>query len=391
MGVQTSRYPPVEEAAVARDDMVAGHKSETQAAAPSLQGAATEMVKLQDGDDLAGCDANAARITNEAKKNEKARRLITDSLRENAKTARAGLCAVIVFFVLLLGLFAAVTFAFFTRYTTTEESHGFEVGMDGHVLRTAPARFELPLIVAPVLPWAQLKDVSSLTVTYYDPANSDLDGQKVRASVTIVNVAHVNETAVQFDATAGHRVKAVRVWNGEALVVFDDGTTASACAADVSCSALTSTDGDLIDEQKEMAYEALHDSGFTQFYASTNVDEIAARFCAEETGRRELVHVLTTGASQGKVCRQNWCSKGTDKGQTRLPPGELRACCPLPCGLCGGSGCGSMVDKCPHFVLVSAHAASHRARDPLACSGRPLGPEKSALASWMMKTGYGGV
>ena len=53
MGVQTSRYPPVEEAAVARDDMVAGHKSETQAAAPSLQGAATEMVKLQDGDDLA--------------------------------------------------------------------------------------------------------------------------------------------------------------------------------------------------------------------------------------------------------------------------------------------------------------------------------------------------
>ena len=41
--------------------------------------------------------------------------------------------------------------------------------------------------------------------------------------MNIVNVVHVNQTAVRFDATAGHRIKAIRVWNGEALVVFDDG------------------------------------------------------------------------------------------------------------------------------------------------------------------------
>ena len=339
MGVQTSRYPAVEEAAEARDDMVAGSKSETQAAAPSLQGAATEMVKLQDGDDLAGCDANAARITNEAKKNEKARRLITDSLRENAKTARAGLCAVIVFLVLLLGLFAAVTFAFFTRYTTMEESHGFGVGMRGQVLKTAPALSALPLIVAPVLPWEQLKAVSSLTVTYYDPANLDLEGQKVRASVTVVNVVHVNDTAVQFDATAGHRVKAVRVWNGEALVVFDDGTTASACAADVSCSALTSTDGDRVEELKARAYAELQDMGFMQILVE---DETAL---VDETGRRRLV--------QTDTCQKQWCTEGKT---TTIE--SVTICCSQKCAKCGRSKrCGSMV-KVP---VPIAHAATHTA------------------------------
>ena len=256
------------------------------------------------------------RLIGEVKKTDTAHRHQTSSLAKKVRHARAWMCAVIVFIVILLGLFATVTWVFFKEFITTGESNGFEVGGNGHVLKTSPALFALPLIVGPVLPWAQLKQVGSLTVSYYDPMSSDLQDQKVRASVTIVNVVHVNQTVVQFDATAGHRVKAVRVWNGEALVVFDDGTTASACATDVDCSALTSTDGDQIDEQIEIAYEVLQEMGFAENVA------------VDDSGRRRL---------DSEVCEaaKTWCGKGYLGARGTV-------CCAKTCGKCGGKNCGKL-------------------------------------------------
>ena len=232
-----------------------------------------------------------ARLVTETEKAEKEHLELASSLRQKVKTARGWMCAVIVFIIVLLGLFACVTFAFFKEFITTGEKNGFMAAGNGRVLKTSPALFALPLIVAPVLPWEQLKEVSSLTVSYYDPHDSDVPDQKIMASVNIVNVLRVNQTAVRFDATSGHRVKAIRVWNGEALVVFDDDTTANACMADVRCSALTSTDGDRIEEQTEYAYEVLHEMGFTQ------------NLVTDDQGRRRL-------AEGSCDAPKTWCADG---------------------------------------------------------------------------------
>ena len=255
-----------------------------------------------------------SRLFAEKEKADKAHKSLASSLGKKVKVARAWMCAVIVFIIILLGLFACVTYGFFKEFITTGESNGFMAGGNGYVLKTSPALFALPLIVAPVLPWEQLKEVGSLTVSYYDPLNSDFQDQKVKASVSIVNVVYVNSTAVQFDATSGHRVKAIRVWNGEALVVFDDGTTASACAADVRCSALTSTDGEKVAEQTELAYEVLAEMGFTQ------------NLVADASGRRSLDEGTCAVA-------RTWCADGFlgDRGTV---------CCAGTCGQCGGTGCG---------------------------------------------------
>ena len=132
-------------------------EGDSEVGSKSGPGAVTEdAVNLQDGSGLAKPELTE-RLTSEAKKKHKAYRLLTNSLCENPKAARAGLCAAIVFMVLIFGIFAEVTFAFFTKYIPTGESHGFGVRMDGHQgLRTALPLFALPLIVTPVLPWAQL-------------------------------------------------------------------------------------------------------------------------------------------------------------------------------------------------------------------------------------------
>ena len=264
------------------------------------------------------------------------------------------MCAVIVFIIILMGLFACVTFAFFKEFITTGESNGFEVGGNGHVLKTSPALFALPLIVAPVLPWAQLKQVGSLTVSYYDPIG-DFQDQKVMASVNVVGVVHVNQTAVQFDTTGGQRVKAVRVWNGEALVVFDDGTTASACATDVDCSALTSTDGDRIDAQIEKAYEALQEMGFAENVA------------LDESGRRRL----DSGSCD---VAKTWCDKGFLGARGTV-------CCAKMCGQCGGKNCaklrGGAASCCSSYIKTKGEWCTNF--NDRACKIPPPPPAPPAL------------
>lgn len=190
------------------------------------------------------------------------------ALNEKLKQARRWLCGAAVMIVLLffgMGLMMCIIVeAFKDQRPSITKSGGHALADNsGYILETSPALTPLPLLVAPVMPWGLLSKVGSLTVSYYDPKDTEDPPQKTKASVSVANVVLKNATAVSFQGVTGHRVKGVKVWNGDALVVFDDGATAQACESNVSCSALMVSDGEHADEYIQDAYDALRAGGFS--------------------------------------------------------------------------------------------------------------------------------
>ena len=91
------------------------------------------------------------------------------------------------------------------------QGDGVFTTLSGEVLKTSPALSAMPLLVAPVLPWAQLENVQTLTVSYMDLELSTT--ARVKRSLQISSVTLVSNTRVIFKAVDDSEVK---VWDGVA-------------------------------------------------------------------------------------------------------------------------------------------------------------------------------
>ena len=191
---------------------------------------------------------------------------------------------VLLLFLLLLllllsmtGLVALVTAMYKDTYVKGDTTMS---NADGQVVGTRAATHDLPLLVAPVLPDAELFSVETIRLTLPgSPAGDKAEVGSGEAtnetnSFRISRVQKVNSTAVVFHALGGEQI---RVWNGVATVRLSaTGPEIHVCSADVTCSAFQV-------EGAELAKKYLAEA------------EALLEPFAE--GRRRLSHKCTSGVS----------------------------------------------------------------------------------------------
>ena len=153
----------------------------------------------------------------------------------------------LLFLLLLLlllsmtGLVALVTAMYKDTYVKGDTTMS---NADGQVVGTRAATHDLPLLVAPVLPDAELFSVETIRLTLPgSPAGDKVgSGEAINDhlndeinSFRISRVQKVNSTAVVFHALGGEQI---RVWNGVATVRLSaTGPEIHVCSADVTCAA----------------------------------------------------------------------------------------------------------------------------------------------------------
>ena len=176
----------------------------------------------------------------------------------------------LLFLLLLLmllsmtGLVALVTAMYKDTYVKGDTTMS---NADGQVVGTRAATHDLPLLVAPVLPDAELFSVETIRLTLPGPP-AEIN------SFRISRVQKVNSTAVVFHALGGEQI---RVWNGVATVRLSaTGPEIHVCSADVTCAAFQV-------EGAELAKKYLAEA------------EALLEPFAE--GRRRLSHKCTSGVS----------------------------------------------------------------------------------------------
>ena len=196
---------------------------------------------------------------------------------------------VLLLFLLLLllllsmtGLVALVTAMYKDTYVKGDTTMS---NADGQVVGTRAATHDLPLLVAPVLPDAELFSVETIRLTLPgSPAGDKAEvgsGEAINDhlndeinSFRISRVQKVNSTAVVFHALGGEQI---RVWNGVATVRLSaTGPEIHVCSADVTCAAFQV-------EGAELAKKYLAEA------------EALLEPFAE--GRRRLSHKCTAGVS----------------------------------------------------------------------------------------------
>ena len=155
----------------------------------------------------------------------------------------------LLFLLLLLmllsmtGLVALVTAMYKDTYVKGDTTMS---NADGQVVGTRAATHDLPLLVAPVLPDAELFSVETIRLTLPgSPAGDKAEvgsGEAINEvgpseinSFRISRVQKVNSTAVVFHALGGEQI---RVWNGVTTVRLSaTGPEIPVCSADVTCAA----------------------------------------------------------------------------------------------------------------------------------------------------------
>jgi hypothetical protein len=129
----------------------------------------------------------------------------------------------------------------------------------GDIIAMTPAKRNLPLYVAPVLPVGERESLQTMTISYRDPSVHDFMVEKgvigendtsveyptVEETVTVLSFTRYNATAADLGVVAKkvgeHRI--IRIFNGEATLVTTrpDGSSyfSVLCAGKVSCAAFT--------------------------------------------------------------------------------------------------------------------------------------------------------
>ena len=185
-----------------------------------------------------------------------------------------------------------------------------------------------------MLPTVQLDKVQYLAVSFPDPKYTvNGTAQKVRISAKVASVMRVNNTFATFELVSP-TVKEVRVWNGEAMVAIQHGTTGEmalydVCESDVQCSALMVA-ASAAEDVLMQAHDALRASGFEDAHRAHNERRLA--YCTNYA-------MPDTGAECIDTC--NWASDGDcDDGG---PGREYSACAPgtdcTDCGFRQSQGC----------------------------------------------------
>ena len=128
----------------------------------------------------------------------------------------------------------------------------------GDIIATTPAKRNLPLYVAPVLPVGERESLSVMTISYRDPSvhefmveagmigenDTSVEYPTVEETVTVLSFKSFNATAANLEVVpADAKRRTIRILNGEATLVTTraDGTSyyAALCAGKVSCAAFT--------------------------------------------------------------------------------------------------------------------------------------------------------
>ena len=183
-------------------------------------------------------------------------------------------------------------------YMAMQEVHVNKAGAnlvdgEGDVVGTREALVSLPLITAPVLPFAQLRAVKEVTVGYDDPSH----GARVMTTYRVSSVTRVNDTVVTF--TMMNKDTTLYIFNGQAYVVepdlgspdleeADDDMNATGapmrylpvCVSDVSCSSFKADAADA-NTLMQLAADALVSIGVVQnskrnLQAQDNIDVVLA-------------------------------------------------------------------------------------------------------------------
>ena len=129
----------------------------------------------------------------------------------------------------------------------------------GDIIAMTPAKRNLPLYVAPVLPVGERESLQTMTISYRDPSvhefmvekgvigenDTSVEYPTVEETVTVLSFTRYNATAADLGVVAKkvgeHRI--IRIFNGEATLVTTrpDGSSyfSVLCAGKVSCAAFT--------------------------------------------------------------------------------------------------------------------------------------------------------
>lgn len=92
------------------------------------------------------------------------------ALRQKLQLALRGAAALVLIIIVLLAAIGGMTVAITEAFKDTYSSSGTLTDGNDNILGTATTNFQLPLIVAPVLPLATLGTVSTFSLTIRDSA-----------------------------------------------------------------------------------------------------------------------------------------------------------------------------------------------------------------------------